>query len=268
MENSGQLPTAGQLNHRAREKSDLDFKRFVDRARPWEHAKDIAAFANALGGVILVGADDASGNLVYCGVQGQTVSDVRAIYEQAAQLCSPQPAVDVVPIVQGHVELVAVNCEPYLDELVAAPAGSRDRNGSELKHPNAWVFPIRRASQTDFIRPENLGAYMDRTVRRAVVLLEGIFLAARANVVLIYVQANAQAPSFSTGQLLEIAAERNFARFLVQLGGHAHKVHIPLRDVEDVWEHANNCWTIRIAGGFRIDGVGALTYVPPLHTRL
>lgn len=52
-----QLPPDGPFSVRAREKHDIDFKRFADDAQPWEHAKDIAAFANALGGVIVVGAD-------------------------------------------------------------------------------------------------------------------------------------------------------------------------------------------------------------------
>jgi predicted HTH transcriptional regulator len=57
------LPPAGPLNNRSREKSDLDFKTFVEQAKSWENAKDVAAFANALGGVLLIGADDSTGLL-------------------------------------------------------------------------------------------------------------------------------------------------------------------------------------------------------------
>ena len=49
------LPPEGPLSNVAREKHDLEFKSEADRTSPWEHAKDIAAFANSLGGTILVG---------------------------------------------------------------------------------------------------------------------------------------------------------------------------------------------------------------------
>src|SRR5690242_16146701 len=98
IENIADLPPEGPLSERAREKSDLDFKQYTDPAKMWEHSKDIAAFANALGGVLLIGADDASGQLLYRGIAGQTVKDIQAIYEGAAQRCSPSPIVDVVPI--------------------------------------------------------------------------------------------------------------------------------------------------------------------------
>jgi len=113
IETVADLPPEGPLNDRAREKADLDFKTFADPAKSWEHAKDVAAFSNAIGGVLLIGAHDKTGHLAYPGIVRQSVKDIQGIYEAAAQLCSPSPIVDVIPIPARNV--VAVNVEPYLD---------------------------------------------------------------------------------------------------------------------------------------------------------
>lgn len=50
IETAEQLPGPGTQTALLRERSDLDFKSFVEPKNMVEHAKDIAAFANALGG--------------------------------------------------------------------------------------------------------------------------------------------------------------------------------------------------------------------------
>src|SRR5438876_521586 len=97
IESVADLPPSGLLSARSREKLDLDFKRFADERKMWEHAKDVAAFANAFGGVLLVGADNETDPalLAYPGVRGQSVADVARIYEDGARLCSPAQVVDV-----------------------------------------------------------------------------------------------------------------------------------------------------------------------------
>jgi len=268
IETVSDLPPEGPFNDRAREKSDLDFKTFADPAKSWEHAKDIAAFANALGGVLLVGADDKTGNLVYPGIAGQTVNEIKAIYEGAAQLCSPSPIVDVVPIPEKN--LVAVNVEPFVDQLVAAPAGTKDKNGVERKHDIAWVFPIRQASQTEFIKPENLGMYMNREVRRAVLLLAKIPPAARRQVLVYYGGPGMDHPTTKGLCLTEVLPDRNVAAFELATGQGSLPMRVPLRDVVDVWEYKHDAWAVRLAGDIQQGHdnnatVRALYYVPPLQ---
>ncbi|GMV17108.1 MAG: hypothetical protein AMXMBFR56_53320 [Polyangiaceae bacterium] len=251
IETASDLPPEGPLNDRAREKSDLDFKKFADPAKSWEHAKDIAAFSNALGGVLLVGAEDATGQLVYPGIAGQTVNEIKAIYEGAAQLCSPSPVVDVVPIPEKS--LVAVNIEPYMDQLVAAPAKSRDRTGKEIIHSAAWVFPIRRASQTEFIKPENLAMYMNREVRRAVLLLAKIPETARREVpVHFHVHKTSTTEALSVSEMVlslgQVSLEANFLELLQDHGGSVLSCRVPLTDVQDVWSSKKDRWSIRLAG--------------------
>jgi hypothetical protein len=246
------LPPEGPLNDRAREKSDLDFKTYADPRQIWEHAKDVAAFANSLGGVLVIGADDKTGQLVYPGVHGQTVKDVQAIYEGAAQLCSPSPIVDVIPIPLGPTKnVVAVNVEPYLDQLVSAPAGTRDKNGKEIKHDAGWVFPIRRASQTEWIKPENLAMYMNREVRRAVLLLASIPAQKRQVGVCHHRESSfaghpevAECPL----ELGVVSVEANFVELKEQQGSSEVRCRVPLTDILDVWESETLKWKIKIRG--------------------
>jgi len=267
IEIAAHLPPTGQLNERARERSDLDFKTFADPAKVWEHAKDIAAFANALGGVLLLGADDSSGMLHYPGLNGQDAKDVQAVYEAAAKLCSPSPVVDVIPI--PEIRVVAVNVDPFMDQVVAAPAKTRDRSGKEHLHDTAWVFPIRVASQTDFIKPENLAMYMNRDVRRAVLLLSKILEASRKNV---RVHCHSWASSTSEAVRMhefelsvgEVSVDRNFLELVKDNGASSLQCRIPLLDVEDVWESKPGSWEVRVSGRVNVTSGDAST-APSLY---
>jgi predicted HTH transcriptional regulator len=126
-----------------------------------EHAKDIAAFANRLGGVILVGADCEKDKtkLEYVGLERQTTAEVTEIYEKAALLCSPPQNVNVVSLQSPDGKpLVAINIDPSLDQIVGSPVAAK--GGNLIK--GAWRFPVRRGSVTDFVDPHNLAQYMNR----------------------------------------------------------------------------------------------------------
>jgi hypothetical protein len=257
------LPPPGPLSLRAREKRDLDFKTFADRKHMAEHAKDIAAFANALGGVILVGADDRTtpGSLSFPGVRGQTVSEARDIYEKAGQLCSPPVAPDVVPITAHGVPLVAVNIDPVVEQLVASPAAD---GGSSIV-TDAWKFPLRHASQTDFIDPKDIALHMDRTIRRAYLLLARIPTDRRQEV-------KFYCRNVAGGAASIVAAERVFRLESVPAGRN-HLViadrdwrgRLPLADVVDVWESAEGSWAVKIRGAITRRMVGTdnmIEYLP------
>lgn len=278
IETVADLPPAGPLNDRAREKSDLDFKAFADKAKMWEHAKDIAAFANALGGVLLIGADDSTGQLVYPGIAGQTVNEIKATYEGAAQLCSPSPVVDVVPIPEKN--LVAVNVEPFVDQLVGAPAKIKNDAGSPGIQKDAWVFPIRQASQTEFIKPENLAMYMNREVRRAVLLLAKIPSDKKGVRVSHHVKVFRGDPSDRSGpfevETLEltldsVSVENNFVALVDHVGhGTVLTCHVPLTDIIDVWQSESEQWNVLVRGALTETqtehGTSLLSY--EVHSRL
>jgi len=258
IEEAADLPPSGPLNARAREKADLDFKRFADPTRCWEHCKDIAAFANALGGVLLIGAAEHGGQLAYPGVRGQTADDVKTIYEGAAGLCSPAAVVDVVPIPQqAGAPVVAINVDPSVDAVVAAPARDHDRHGRERKHDIAWVFPRRVASQTEYLQPEVLPMYMNREVRRAVVLLSRIPTNKRRGLTVFYhAQRHIQNQHWDgvvqVGNmdldLDEVRVDRNVAKFCAVIDNHGVQIRIPLLDILDVWEVGDSRWAVKVAG--------------------
>jgi hypothetical protein len=266
IEAPGDLPPPGALNARAREKQDLDFKIFADSGKMWEHAKDIAAFANALGGVLLIGADDQSDPTVlkYPGLVGQTVADVKRVYEDAGAKCSPAQSVDVVPIKgPGNLDLVAVNVDPCVDQIVASPGGHKQTG--ILGH--LWRFPIRRASQTDDINPEDLAMFMDRQARRAYVMVARIPPDKRPRMVF-YHQKSAsphQHGPLETGdyelRLVDVPRERNF--IVVEHTG--SQCRIPLSDILDVWERDDEVWAVKVSGTLIIEtrrGSPCVTYYP------
>lgn len=262
IETAAGLPPEGSLNDRAREKSDLDFKTFADKATMWEHAKDVAAFANALGGVIVVGGDieSAPGQLLYPGIVGQTVKQVEKLYNDAAQLCSPSPVVDVVPIpLDPKRSVVAVNVEPYLDQLVASPAKIRDDHGNPSIQKDAWVFPVRQAAQTEWIKPENLAMYMNRDVRRAVLMLAKIPADKRASVRVSFHKKDKRGNPLHSAEpyrvphmdlaLGEISVEHNFLAIVKNTGSATCTCHVPLTEVLDVWRQETGEWHVLLRGG-------------------
>lgn len=251
IEGPGDLPPAGALNARAREKQDLDFKTFVAKDQMWEHAKDVAAFANALGGVLLIGADNTTDPtvLAYPGVARQTVADVMRIYEQAGAMCSPAQNIDVVPIKEpGGVDLVAVNVGPSVHQVVASPGGHKSAGGI-LGH--LWRFPVRRGSQTDDIAPENLAMYMNQQVRRAYLIVTAITPKARAQVRFYYPDDH-QGPggtvTFTRIMDLSIKDVPSGRNFLVVGKGASLSCRIPLADVIDVWEESDEVWAVKVSG--------------------
>lgn len=168
-----QLPPLGAF-----ERETLDFKRAQGAARgAFEYAKDVAALANHLGGTILVGAveDRATATLVrYEPMDTAAARAVRTEYEQAVRnLCSPVPEVVVETIAHDTGFVVAVNVRAHVEKLVGV---HRPGDG------DAWTFPLRRATQTIYLLPEQLPLYAEPRVRRALLLLGRI--AVGENVVL------------------------------------------------------------------------------------
>jgi hypothetical protein len=262
------LPSEGPLSNEAREKQDLDFKSVADPSTPWEHSKDIAAFANSLGGTILVGASNADAVAIH-GLRGQTAREVMDIYENAALQCSPTIPVDPVPItLASGIVVVAINVAPHPDSLIAAPAAVKSKAGKDGKPrqervENSWRFPIRRASQTHYLKPEELPLYMNPQARRAFVRLEAIPFH-REGFSQRQIRAYFKAPSNYPGvtvqgeldvQLNELSLEKNAIalRYIGTLNANGQRVgsntvRVPIMDVEDVWESDDETWAVRLRG--------------------
>ncbi len=148
------LPEPGAL-----ETDTLDFKGKMDRRdeKPDypELAKDIAAFANAHGGVILVGAyeDKPNGRLgVIKGLASDAdVKEVRDAYSKAAtEFCSPSPVTDSKVIPHSSGKVIAVNVWPFPGQAVGVREEGYER----------WAFPWRSHIETKYLMPEQLPMLM------------------------------------------------------------------------------------------------------------
>lgn len=257
VESPGDLPPAGPPSSRTREKLDIDFKAFADEKKHFEHAKDIASFANARGGVLLVGATDENGPLEYPGLKNQTIAAVKSIYEGAAMACSPPAVVDVIPVEHAPgIWVVAINVDPHLDQAMGSPTGSVDpATKLPIKPGVGWIFPNRLASQSGFVTPEILPMYMSREIRRTILLLAKIPEASRTMIKLHYRTRLSVSGGGFTLQMadremtfVDVDLEKNRVRFV---GAGSMQVNVPILDVVDVWESDDGRWEVRVTGEIR-----------------
>jgi len=159
-----EIPPIGTL-----ERSTLDFKARPDTRgdAAYERAKDMAAFANALGGTILVGCADTSDRLTaYLPLAPADTTTTRRHYEEAARdLCVPAPVIVPHEIGWESGVIVAINVRPYPDRVIGVRKAGR---------PDVYTFPLRQMTRTIFLKPEQIAMYSDPRVRRALVLLRAI----------------------------------------------------------------------------------------------
>ncbi|WP_437895160.1 AlbA family DNA-binding domain-containing protein [Sorangium sp. So ce124] len=270
------VPPAGPLNLTAREHHRLDFKETASPTTVWEHAKDVASLSNTFGGVILIGARAKGGILEHKGIPSAFAADLKEAYEQAANNhCSPAVILDVIPIpipaLSGNLVFLAVNVEPTIEGPIGAKAERKDRNGVTIVDENAWVFPVREASQTKYLTPNELPMYMNPKVRRTLLLLDcikdGSFVqlwvppgpptdeAILDSTIGQHVDEHVYGPlSLESINATKGAADlaKNSAIFGWQNteGPYVRLITagVPLTDIEDIWQAPDHKWNVRLGG--------------------
>lgn len=220
---SDQLPSEGTL-----EQAWLDFK-----AQPTneahERAKDVAAFANAMGGTLIVGAAEQNGTLVrYVPITtAQANQVVRDYHEAVRDRVRPAPIFETHTLDREGGKVVVVNVQPFPGQAVAVELKRPD----ETKLPDAFRFPVRVGTQTDFITPEQLPMFFDAKVRRIAIALE--YIATHApNVELYYPATGDDPPIPADAIIVEVNIQTNTLRLSHVYG--SFNVHIPLDFVEGV----------------------------------
>ncbi|MBI1900600.1 MAG: ATP-binding protein [Planctomycetia bacterium] len=160
------------------ESADLDFKETLDPSQgKIEFAKDIAAFANWLGGHVLVGVSTDM-NRTRCtgfhGIETELATKItKVIEEQVKDRCRPTPIFDVRSIgregTSKVVVVVAVWASPH------APVGVclRQEKGGLLVD-KGWAFPYRVGSLTEYLHPDQFGVYESMSARRSAAILSSI----------------------------------------------------------------------------------------------
>lgn len=235
------------------ETCELDFKAFVDSKEWWELAKDIAAFANYLGGVILVGATEESTGLPrLCGIELDFALTLKEAYEKAARdKCSPRPLLTAVILEPPEIpdrRVLAVNVEPVPDQIVGAMFCGRNSQG-QATTSDAWRFPIRIGKDNIAITPDRIPMFIDAKTRRVAIRLSSIPRGSTPQLVW-------RRPSNQSNESpvvepiigLEVDVPANVFRARRVNDARQPAFSVPLDDVEAVWEATQANWRVRITG--------------------
>ena len=173
------LPQLGM----AIERSVMDWKS-DDTATAFHKAKDVAAFANHLGGTIIIGAVEANGVLVhYKGVE-QTEAE-RIVREYSAAVrdrCQPFPTFEFETYPDpgdANKRIIVVNVWP---SLLLTGAKIYSHKPAEGWGGVSFVYPVRVGIDADYLEPTKLAMYMTPQVRRVAVMLSRIPSGASVNI--------------------------------------------------------------------------------------
>lgn len=234
----------------------LDFKRTVDTSDSTELAKDIAAFANSSGGVILVGAAEGKNNTLgkYQPMTQREAGEIKDAYALAVRdRCSPAPIHDAVLIPHDSGWLVAVNVWPFPGQPVGV---SRRESGRGDADSAGWCFPMRTGTHAVFLKPEQLPMLMVPEPRRIAVLLDSIPSDRRTNICLVFQFQAGSSTARTDLDLEEVNPLANVAVFRVsqsQPEGRlklpaAQLLHVPLDGIASVWRTEGGAWSVCLRG--------------------
>jgi hypothetical protein len=165
------LPALGQ----AIERATMDWK-VKPAQHAFEKAKDAAAFANHLGGTLLIGASEVNGQLsAYLGMSTMEAGACRDAYSKAiADRCQPRPYIDFEEYDDPNdstKRIIAINVQPSLNLVGVKINGDKTNEG--YGGP-AYVFPVRTGTDARYLEPGQLAMFITPHIRRIAILLSRI----------------------------------------------------------------------------------------------
>ena len=241
------------------ETSRLDFKRSVGDDRT-ELAKDVAAFANSVGGAIVVGACAAGERLeAYAPLPAECAASVREAYDLAVRdLCLPKPLVEANPIQLPDGIGLAVNVWPFPAQPVGVAVGAR--SAATAKH---FWFPYRSGTHTVDLKPDQLPMLMLPDVRRVAILLSSIPVEERNSVTLLVAEGHRKDSLTKKDVRLHLnlhdVTMKNTVRFET-IGGDT-QFTVPADSITHVWESVSEGWFVSTSVRLTTDG-GVLQAMP------
>ena len=232
------------------ERPDVDAKAEVNTADTFELAKDVAALANGRGGNLIIGMFTKGS--VFAGrrpLLAARAREVQDAYEKTVRdHCRPAPF--VAPhhiIVDGGVILVV-----FVAASALGVVGVSLRANSEKTHSaDGWVFPIRAASHTRPLAPDQFATIEDVSARLAFSRLRTI---PPEGWKVVDVWAN-EVDGGSThyfaphaGSLDAIDEEGNSVQFTVAVGQMKtpRPLSIPAEWVDSVWKTQEGRWQVAL----------------------
>jgi len=206
----------------------------------FERAKDVAAFANHLGGTLLIGAqeDKSTGQLkAYVGLTQEQANDVRDGYSKAiGQRCRPLPTFDFEEYEDpnGNTKrVVAINVWPSLNLIGVKVQANKDVEGWG---ETVFAYPVRSGTDAIFLQPTELAMYMTPEVRRNAVLLSRIEKGAMVKVIMLGALHNFSVTFDSVDE------EANLVRLKSTSGDSV--VHLPLDRASTVYQNEKGEWQL------------------------
>jgi hypothetical protein len=246
------------------ENSTLDYKAKYDlsnKATRCEIAKDVAAFANAFGGSIVVGVIEAAGKLVKL----ESVPDLSKLKEEVATALQ----LHCVPLTPGPEEheiwvspvdalrLLAPGSAPPPDDVrlvtlnvrpdSRGPIGVKQLGPSGNILPDVFRFPLRVTDQTRFLDPTELPMWMNSHERRIAIQLRQVPIGAPIRVFQIRPAHTVHDPDWCMVHFQGVDEAAIVARFLMDSA--RGPAHVPLPMISAVWqEPRDKSWTLKIDG--------------------
>lgn len=222
------------------EDQELDFKAQLNvkdgKTDYLELAKDMAAMANAYGGVIIIGAcEDRKGVLSL--YKPMTEADAVAACNEykTAQRDRLRPAVIVLPEMIPHEDgfLVTVRVEPSMGQAIGVRFKPTIEIVPETKQPpEIFGFPVRVGDNTTWLQAEQLPMLMIPTLRRNIILLQQ---AQGQHAIVDFIYTNGQHGKGTSGSLVDKLDEMGNT---IRCGS----MVIPLDQIASVWRDAQ--WRI------------------------
>ncbi|GMV16718.1 MAG: hypothetical protein AMXMBFR56_49420 [Polyangiaceae bacterium] len=226
------------------EGATLDFKAKLDPN--WTNfwlARQVAAFANSVGGTLLIGAGEDGRDALkqYLPLTQADAEQVERSYGNAVRdRCSPQPYFEPVRIPKDTGFVVAINVWPFPGQAIGV-RGSLDR-AIDRSGSDAYVFPLRSGRNTTEILPEQLPMLMLPELRRVAVLLAGIRPGEPISVSHCSYYQNVIEMRLTE---VEFLANTVTLEFVGSPGG--AKLSLPLDQVETVWRVSGK-WRVHLRG--------------------
>ncbi|MEZ4365814.1 MAG: hypothetical protein R2939_05950 [Kofleriaceae bacterium] len=243
----------------AHEKLSLDLKQTYELRKPgqkYEIAKDLAAFANVLGGTLLLGAKegkDAAGRPTGRTAEFHTLANAAELIRAAADaaaLCRPAivvapeeirlTAIEAKSITgrdEGDVLLLALNVSASL----TPPVGILVEDTAD-----AYKFPFRTLERTRYLEPDELVLHMNSHERRMMLVLAKI----PANQAVRFwdrTPISGLSP-VRTGTIEHLDPDNLIVKLVPTPPSQHPFAHVPLAFITAVWRDEQSRWNITING--------------------
>lgn len=233
-----QLPQVGVTC----EKTTLDFK-VTPNTDAFEVAKDVAAFANAAGGTLLLGGST-TGEVVsaYVPLTAADASAAQRFYEQSVRdRCRPGPLTAVEHIPRDGGVVVAINIWPSLGQPVGAEF-KKVGNQQGSWPQGVYLYPVRVGSHTRPILPEQMHMFVDAKFRRNAIALRGC--EGQRIILFGYDKTGAWLEAFTVATVDEFA---NLLSLRFDGKDDSRNISLPIDLLESVWRDADG-WKARVPG--------------------